>query len=72
MRVELVTREGCHVCDEAQATLEAAGVEVVPLDVDADAELLRLYDFRVPVVLRHGRVAAEGRISRADVQRILG
>ena len=67
-----MTRKGCHLCDQAQATLEAAGVEVVPLDVDADAELLRLYDFRVPVVLRHGKVAAEGRISSTDVQRILG
>ena len=29
-------------------------------DVDADQELYRLYDFRVPVLLVDGRVVAEG------------
>jgi disulfide oxidoreductase YuzD len=33
-------------------------------DVDADDELYRLYDFRVPVVLVDGEVVAEGRIRR--------
>ena len=38
------------------------GVEVTLRDVDADPELFRLYDFRVPVILLDGRVVAEGRI----------
>ena len=62
MRVELVTRKGCHLCEEALDLLRRGGVEVTVRDVDADAELFRLYDFRVPVVLLDGAVIAEGRI----------
>jgi glutaredoxin len=62
MRVELVTRVGCHLCAEALELLRQGGVEVRLRDVDADPELFRLYDFRVPVVLLNGRVVAEGRI----------
>jgi len=40
-------------------------------DVDADPELLRLYDFRVPVILVDGRMAAEGRITPAGLKRAL-
>jgi predicted thioredoxin/glutaredoxin len=67
MDIELVTRQGCHLCEEAEAALRAAGIEPRLRDVDADAELFRLYDFRVPVVVRAGRVVAEGRI---DVDRL--
>lgn len=62
MKVELITREGCHLCEEAAEVLRRGGVEVTLRDVDADPELFRLYDFRVPVVLLEGRVVAEGRI----------
>jgi glutaredoxin len=72
VRVQLVTREGCPLCDEALEALADAGVEVAIHDVDADDELHRLYDFRVPVVLHDGRVLLEGKISAADVRRIFG
>jgi predicted thioredoxin/glutaredoxin len=62
MRVELVTRQGCHLCDEALEALRQLGLEPVIRDVDADDELFRLYDWRVPVVLMGGRVVAEGKI----------
>ena len=62
VNVELVTRVGCHLCEEAAELLRQGGVEVTLRDVDADPELFRLYDFRVPVILLDGRVVAEGRI----------
>lgn len=65
MKVVLVTRQGCHLCDEALRVLVELGVHPELGDVDADDELHRLYDFRVPVVLIDGAVVAEGRITRA-------
>jgi glutaredoxin len=62
--VVLVTRQGCHLCDEALRLLQELGVQPGLRDVDADDELNRLYDFRVPVVLVDGEVVAEGRIRR--------
>jgi glutaredoxin len=70
MRVTLVTRDGCHLCEEAAALLQRGGVEVELRDVDADPELFRLYDFRVPVVLLDGRVIAEGRIESNVLSRL--
>ena len=60
--MDVVGRTGCHLCDEVEELLRGGGVEVNRLDIDADPELIRLYDFRIPVVLREGRVVAEGRI----------
>lgn len=71
MGVELVTRAGCHLCEEAAGALLALGVEVRLLDVDEDPELARLYDFRVPVVLLDGRVVAEGKVDVELLRRAL-
>ena len=67
----LVTRQGCHLCDEALSLLRGLGVEPEQEDVDADDDLHRLYDWRVPVVLVDGRIAGEGRIERDQLERAL-
>jgi len=71
MEIVLVTRKGCHLCDDALAALRAIGVEPELRDVDADDDLYALYDWRVPVVTVDGRVVAEGRIDLDAVRRAL-
>ena len=71
MEVVLVTRQGCHLCDEALSALKDLGVEPELRDVDADNELFDLYDWRVPVVIVDGRVIAEGRIDQAALRKAL-
>ena len=71
MKVVLVTRAGCHLCDDALRLLQDLGVQPDLADVDADTELYRLYDFRVPVVLIDGAVAAEGRVTRSSLEAAL-
>ena len=71
MKVVLVTREGCHLCDEALRLLRDLGLHPELADVDSDDELHRLYDFRVPVVLLDGAVAAEGKITRESLEAAL-
>jgi hypothetical protein len=75
LRVELLTRQGCGLCDKA---LEALGevarevpLEVRAVDVDQDAELLREFDWRVPVVRVEGRVVCEGLVRAADLREAL-
>ena len=67
----LVTRQGCHLCDEALGVLRSLGVEPELRDVDAGDDLHDLYDWRVPVVLVDGQVIAEGRIDRENLSRAL-
>ena len=71
MELVLVTRQGCHLCDQALALLRELGHEPQLADVDADDELFRLYDWRVPVVLAKGVVVAEGRITRVRLESAL-
>jgi predicted thioredoxin/glutaredoxin len=67
----LVTRQGCHLCDQALALLRELGHDPQLADVDADDELFRLYDWRVPVVLADGVVIAEGRITRNQLEKVI-
>ena len=70
--VVLVTRKGCHLCDDALNLLRELGVEPQLADVDADDGLFQLYDWRVPVVLLEGVPVAEGRITRDQLLAALG
>jgi hypothetical protein len=64
--VELMTREGCCLCDDAHAVLEqvraAEPFELRVVDVDGDAELRARYGLEVPVVLIDGRKAFKFRV----------
>jgi predicted thioredoxin/glutaredoxin len=70
--IVFVTRQGCHLCDEALALLRGLGYEPEVADVDSDDRLHDLYDWRVPVVLLDGRIVAEGKIERGPLERALG
>ena len=72
MRLVLVTRQGCHLCDEALRLLRTLGHEPELADVDADDRLHDLYDWRLPVVLLDDRVVAEGRITSEQMARAVG
>jgi glutaredoxin len=71
VQLVFVTRQGCHLCDQALIALRSLGFEPELRDVDADDELHRLYDFRVPVVLVDDRVVAEGKIDRETLDKVL-
>lgn len=70
-QVVLVTRHGCHLCDAALELLHELGLEPELVDVDSDQRFFELYDWRVPVVLVDGEVAAEGSVERRALERAL-
>lgn len=73
MLLTLVTRQGCHLCDEVRAGLDRLGRDYEVVDIDSDPELFRLYDFRVPVLLDGDRrPVLEGRITEAALAAALG
>jgi glutaredoxin len=57
-RVVVLTRQGCHLCDEAIAKVAAVCAETgeayAVLDVDSDPELQRRYTDQVPVTFVDG------------------
>jgi glutaredoxin len=70
-RVVLYTRAGCHLCDEAEETLIAHGLEPVKIDVDADPSLREKFDECVPVVELDGKIRFRGRVDPVLLRRLL-
>jgi glutaredoxin len=76
----LYGRPGCHLCEEARATLEAlladrtarglAAPALVERDIEADEALLRRYALTIPVVAVGGR-ELELATSPAALRRLL-
>ena len=59
VRVTLIGRPGCHLCDDAQVVIEQVcrelGVDWNALSIDDDPELHDLYWEQIPVTLVDGR-----------------
>ena len=53
MKVELLTRTGCHLCETARTLLESYGLDVLVTDIDLDESLRTKFTDVVPVVLFH-------------------
>jgi hypothetical protein len=74
-RYELVTRAGCHLCDEMAAVLDEVlpsfGLSYSLRDVDAEPELRERFTDVVPVLLRDGRPVAKVRVDRPALGRIV-
>jgi glutaredoxin len=75
-KVTLYTRSGCHLCDEAKRVIaEARGraeFDYEERDIDADAELRRLYNDEVPVIAIDGRKAFKYRLDMSEFLKRLG
>ena len=52
--ITIFSRHGCHLCDDAQSTLESLqeelNFEIKVVNIDEDAELVKLYSDQVPVI----------------------
>ena len=74
-RYELVTRDGCHLCDEMAKVLDTVlprfGLAYAPVDVDADPALRARFGEIVPVLLRDGAPVAKVRLGERELERIV-
>ena len=52
--VTVYSRQGCHLCDDAENVLESLreelNFEIDVIDIDIDPELIKLYSDQVPVI----------------------
>ncbi len=73
--ITVYTRDGCHLCHDALAIVDAVAVEcgatVVAIDIDGDPELQHRWSDQVPVVLVEGQVIAVWRVDRQHLQAAL-
>jgi glutaredoxin len=74
-RVTLITRVGCHLCEQAEAALGRLqgelGFDFEQLDVDADRQRRDSYSDRVPVILIDGREHGYWRLEEARFRKAI-
>ncbi len=74
-RVRLLSRPGCHLCDDARVVVEAVcaelGVGWDEVDITADPVLLEEYLEQIPVTLVDGRQLDFWRVDAARLRAAL-
>ena len=68
IRLMLLSRPGCHLCDEMRREIDALLAdrphEWNVVDVDSDADLARRYGDSIPVLFVNGHLFAKIRVPR--------
>jgi glutaredoxin len=72
VKLVLLGRPGCHLCDDARAVLQRLGRPFEEVDIELDEELHRRYLERIPVVMLDGQEVAELIVDEDDLRRRLG
>lgn len=74
-RVTLLTKDGCHLCEDARAVVTAVcrdtGSEFSEVDITTDAALLRDYANYIPVVFVDGAPWDQLRIDGERLRTVL-
>jgi glutaredoxin len=75
IRVEIYSRPGCHLCDEAKDVIDAASMrghlDVRIINIEDDPELEAQYGTEIPVVFIAGKKAFKYRVDRTQLERKL-
>jgi len=71
MNVVIYTRNGCHLCEDAESLLKAKGLTPTLVDVDANEELRERFNDCVPVVEIDGKIRFRGRVDPVLLQRLI-
>lgn len=69
--VLVLTRGGCHLCDDAVTLLQQHGVTPRTVDIDSEARLAQQYTNCVPVVVIDGKERFRGRVDPRLLRRLL-
>jgi glutaredoxin len=68
--VIIYSRPGCHLCDEAKATITTAGCTdeftLEEVNIESDEELLRKYKYDIPVIAISGVETFIHRVTSED------
>ena len=75
LRIEIYSRPGCHLCDEARAVIEGYrdrySIELRSIDVERSADLESRYGSDIPVVFLNGEEAFRHRVDGNELERKL-
>jgi glutaredoxin len=72
-KVEIYSRPGCHLCNEAKEVIERVGRRVAfslrVINIETDPELEKKYGEEIPVVFVNGMPAFRYRVDEAEFEK---
>jgi glutaredoxin len=75
IRIEIYSRPGCHLCDEAKAVIEPFSrrypFELTITNVDSSPDLRTAFGTEIPVVMINGEEAFRHRVDPQSFERKL-
>jgi hypothetical protein len=75
IRIEMYSRPGCHLCDDAKAVIEPFSrtypLELTVTDVDSNPALREAYGTEIPIILINGTEVFRHRIDPDALERKL-
>jgi glutaredoxin len=73
VRVEIYSRPGCHLCDEAKVVIDRVrrkyGFELRLINVETDPALEASYGMEIPVVVINGNKAFKYHVDEAEFEK---
>ena len=73
IRIEIYSRPGCHLCDEAKDVIERVGrrfpFDLSLINIDTDPELQKLYGEQIPVVFINGNKAFKYHVDENELEK---
>ena len=73
--VIVYSRPGCHLCDEAKQAIQSAGCAnqftLAEINIESDNELLRKYQYDIPVVTIDGQEAFRHRVDAEKFRELI-
>lgn len=71
VRIEIYSRPGCHLCDEAKAVIERVRrrypFSMRTIDIERDPELEREYGEQIPVIFINGNRAFQFHVDEQEL-----
>lgn len=73
--VIVYSRPGCHLCDEAKLAIQRSGLQdrftLADVNIESDPELLRKYQYDIPVVMLNGVEIFRHRVNTDEFKRLI-
>ena len=73
IRIEIYSRPGCHLCDEAKEVIDRVGrrvpFNVSVINIDNDPALEKLYGEQIPVVFINGTKAFKFHVDAVELEK---
>ena len=76
MKIKILSKSDCHLCDEAKQTIERVTkrlpIDIEVVDIEKDPELFNQYRYDIPVIFLDERKIFKHRVDEQKLKRILG